>query len=332
MPTISVSGRRQLRPLFPNRLVKLRRRLAEFFFPCRSDNWLTILRVGLGLQVVLYCLSLRKDWNQLLGGSGTGLINRDLMEAILVARSPLVPRLGWLVTIGNHFGLSEGVVLSAAWIGLVCAGSCLVLGLFCRSAAIVAWFLYLCAVKSGNLLTYGVDNFTTIGLFYLMLAPFPDRYALDRKLWNSPIKDRRLHGFFRRVLQLHLCLIYFFSGLAKCLGNGWWNGENMWRALTRPPFNVVPVHIVISWQALLPLAGIVVWTLEMGYPFLIWPRKTRAIWLVGVLAMHVAIGLTMGLYLFALIMIILNVAAFGSDLTFGRTRSLPVSPASINDA
>jgi hypothetical protein len=30
--------------------------------------------------------------------------------------------------------------------------------------------------------------------------------------------------------------------------------------------------------------------------------------------MHIAIGLTMGLYLFSLIMIILNLAAFGPDL------------------
>jgi hypothetical protein len=332
MPTISVSQRDQLlhRPL--DLLAQFRNKCQKFFFPSSSDKWLAILRIGLGLQVEIYCFSLRSDWSRMFAGNSEGLISRDLMEAILAAQAPLVPRLGWLTAAGNHLGLSEETVLTAVWIGLVCAGGCLVLGLFCRGAAIVAWFLYLCAVKSGNLLTYGVDNFTTIGLFYLMLAPFPDRYALDRKLWNSPIKDRHLHGFFRRVLQLHLCLIYFFSGLAKCLGTGWWNGENMWRALTRPPFNVVPVHIVISWQALLPLAGIAVWTLEMGYPFLIWPRKTRAIWLVGVLAMHVAIGLTMGLYLFALIMIILNVAAFGSDLTFGRTRSPRVSPASINDA
>jgi hypothetical protein len=43
-------------------------------------------------------------------------------------------------------------------------------------------------------------------------------------------------------------------------------------------------------------------------------KKTRLVWLVGILAMHVAIGLTMGMYLFALIMIILNLAAFGPDL------------------
>ena len=260
----------------------------------------------------------------MFAGNGAGLISRDFMEAILAAQAPLVPRLGWLIAAGNHFGLSEETALSAVWIGLVCAGACLILGIFCRSAAIIAWFLYLCVVKSGNLLAYGVDSFTTTGLFYLMLAPFPDRYALDRKLRKSPMRDRRLHGFFRRVLQLHLCVIYFFSGLTKCLGTGWWNGENMWRALTRPPFNVVPVHIVISWQALLPFVGIAVWTLEMGYPFFIWSKKTRLVWLMAILAMHVAIGLTMGLYLFSLILIVLNSAAWGPGT--GGKQSQRVEP------
>jgi hypothetical protein len=39
--------------------------------------------------------------------------------------------------------------------------------------------------------------------------------------------------------------------------------------------------------------------------------------------MHIAIGLTMGMYLFALIMIVLNVAAFAPD--FGSRRREKVS-------
>jgi len=42
-------------------------------------------------------------------------------------------------------------------------------------------------------------------------------------------------------------------------------------------------------------------------------KKTRFIWLVCIVGMHIAIGLTMGMYLFALTMIVLNLAAFGPD-------------------
>jgi hypothetical protein len=316
MPTTSIFDQTSLGRRYLERLRRLRATLLKFLFPDVSDTWLTILRVGLGVQIALFCSSIRRDWTHLLGQTGAAWINRDLVDALLTAQAPFVPRFSWLASIGAHFGLKEETVLLAAWICLLVTAGCLLVGFCCRSAAIVAWFLQLCSVSSGGLLTYGMDNFTTIGLFYLIVAPFPDRFCLDRKIWKSPMKDRHLHGFFRRVLQLHLCVIYFFAGLTKCLGSGWWNGENMWIALTRPPFNILPVNLIISWQWILPIAGIAVCLLEIGYPFLIWPKRTRLIWLLSVFAMHIGIGLTMGLYLFALIMIILNLAAFGSEYIF----------------
>ncbi len=98
------------------------RRLIDFFFPAESDSWLAILRIGLGLQVVLYALSLRDDWNYFLGGTGHGLISRNLGEAILSLESFLVPRLGWFVTLGTRVGLREETVLSVAWICLLASG------------------------------------------------------------------------------------------------------------------------------------------------------------------------------------------------------------------
>jgi Vitamin K-dependent gamma-carboxylase len=298
-------------------------RLTRFLFPADSGSWLTILRIGLGLQVLLYALSLKRDWIYLFAGTGEGLNGRALSEGLLSTESTVVPRLGWLVTIGSHVGLSEWTVLSVAWWFLLYAACSLLAGFFSRSSAIIAWFLHLCAAKSGGLVSYGVDNFMTIGLFYLMLSPLPDRYSLDRKVRKLKTKDRQLLGFFRRILQIHLCLIYFFSGLTKALGSGWWNGSNMWRALIRPPFNVIDPAVLVRWKHLFPVAGVLICILEIGYPFFIWHKKTRAIWLCLVIGMHIAIGMTMGMYLFALIMIVLNAAAFGLD--FGSQQGEKVS-------
>jgi hypothetical protein len=66
-----------------------------------------------------------------------------------------------------------------------------------------------------------------------------------------------------------------------------------------------------SIQIRLPVLGISICLIEVGYPVFIWMKKTRFFWLVCILAMHAAIGLTMGMYLFALVMIVLNLAAFG---------------------
>lgn len=307
-----------------NPLTAIRERIVVFLFSPDSDRWVSLLRIGLGLHVALYCLSLRNDWIDLFAGDRNVFINRELTEAILSLQNPLVPRLGWLVTWGNYFGLTEETTLFLAWIFLLGAACCLLLGFCCRPSAIIAWFIHLCAVKSGDFIAYGMDNFTTIGLFYLMIAPLPDRYALDWKLWKPPENDPRRLGFQRRVLQLHMCFIYFFGGITKCLGVGWWTGESMWRALTRPPFDLIPFQVLISGEAVLPLLGIAVCLLETGYPFFIWWKKTRRIWLVCILGMHLTIGLTMGLYLFSIIMVVLNIAAFGPRLFADEKESVAV--------
>jgi hypothetical protein len=296
-------------------------RLEEFFFPPEPDTWLRILRIGVALQVIIYCLSLRADWHDLFSLDRAGLIKRDLAEAMLSAQSHYIPRLGWLVDFASFFGVGEQTVLTLTWWGLLSAAFMLLIGLFSREAAIATLFLHLCAVKSTSGLTYGVDNFTSIGLFYVMIAPLPDRWAADSWLRNRSRKDNHLQGFHRRILQLHLCLIYFFSGITKCAGAGWWNGTSIWNALIRPPFNLLSPETLIAWKHLFPILSISVCLLETAYPFFIWLRKTRVLWLVAVMTMHLAIGLAMGLYLFALVMITLNIAAFGAEFSFITTET-----------
>src|SRR5947199_9567457 len=189
-----------------------RGRLLGFLFPDGTAQWLAILRVGLGFQVTFYSFSLRNDWHYLLSGAGNGVVSRNLAEALLSIESHFVPRLGWVVTLAAPIGLSEEAVLSVAWGCLLVGGCGLLVGLACRFSAILAWFLHLCAAKSGGFVSYGVDNFMTIGLFYLMFSPLQDRYSLDCQWRESQSKDPQRLGFWRRILQLRLVPIYFFDG------------------------------------------------------------------------------------------------------------------------
>jgi hypothetical protein len=317
-------------------------RLRRFMFPAESDAWLAYLRVGLGIVIICYCWSLRSDWNDLFGASDHGTISRSLAEKILSVDSPLIPRLGWISALGARFGLNDETVVSIAWVGLLCAGFALLLGILPRFFAVLSWFLHLSVAKTGEFVSYGLENFITIGLFYLMLSPLPDRLCLYGSWQNFgfgrhgrsgktaqvtvPQPRSRWLGFWRRVLQVHLCFIYFFGGLSKCLGSGWWDGSSLWRALIRPPFNVVDPEILVRWKYFFPAAGIGIMLLELSYPYFIWGRSTRKFWLIGICAMHAAIGLTMGMYLFAFVMIVLNVAAFGGE-ALGARLSAAFSPA-----
>jgi hypothetical protein len=296
-------------------------RFVRFLFPAESDQWLTVLRIGLALQLLVYCISIRGDWNYFLASTGGGLLSRNLTEAIVDLNGVLIPRLGWCVNAAGYFGVSERTTLLAVWWCLVAASFFLLFGLFSRPAAVVSWLLHLATVKSSLLLSYGMDNLTTIGLFYLMLAPSPTGFSVDAR-WRRPKRqDRRLFGFFRRVLQIHLCLIYFFGGLTKAIGRGWWDGTNLWRALTRPPFDIISADILVRFKYVFPIAGIGICLLEIGYPFFVWHRRVRRPWLAAILLMHIGIGLAMGMYLFASIMIVLNLAAFGPGILWRHRQS-----------
>jgi hypothetical protein len=241
--------------------------------------------------------------------------------------------LSWWLQITATAGLSEHAALAAIWGLLFAAGIFLVAGLFSRPAAIIAWLLHLSVSNSANLFAYGMDNFTTIGLFYLMLAPLPDRYALDF-IWRDKVCSwSSLGRFFHRVLQLHLCIVYFFGGVTKAAGPGWWNGLSIWRALTSPPFHLIAPETLIHFKAILPMLAVSVCVLEIGYPVLIWPKWTRYPWLCAILAMHISIGVSMGLHLFSFIMVVLNLAAFAPP--FGRlprraARAFHVAPVSTS--
>jgi len=287
----------------------------------------------MGLQLLFFCFSMRRNWVSLFESDPSQPVSRDLSEAVLNAQSHLIPRLGWFIEGGAALGLNEPTVLNITFALLLSTGSLLVIGLFSRSAAVAGWFMHLCAVKSANLMTYGVDNFTTIGLFYLVFAPLPDRFALDYVRKKSRQPNHCMADVCQRVLQLHICIVYFFTGLTKALGIGWWNGTSLWRSVTSPPYDVIPAHIWATLTPLLPLLGISVWVLEMGYPIFIWLQKTRLIWFLAIIVMHIAIALTMGLYLFAFVMIVLNLAAFGPDvLPFLNKITLRELPAMLQPA
>jgi hypothetical protein len=99
--------------------------------------------------------------------------------------------------------------------------------------------------------------------------------------------------------------------MEKLSGEQWRNGEAMWRAVMRPgwePFD-------LSWLAFhpwLPLLGC--WAtliVELGYAFAIWPRTSRRWWLLAAIGMHAGIAVVLGLWSFAALMVVYNVAAFG---------------------
>jgi len=87
----------------------------EWFFGGTTDNWLAALRIGLGLQLVLYCIISSADWRQMFALDPGSFVTRDLTEALVTLGSTLVPRVSWFISAGEFIGLSEATVLWVVW-------------------------------------------------------------------------------------------------------------------------------------------------------------------------------------------------------------------------
>lgn len=262
-----------------------------FFSPCKT-NYLAVLRMGLGILLLCQAYFLRYS-------SVTLFSHNTYMR-----NAPTNPISSFLPTISNFYQLipsntiSENHFINLFIILYILSLIALTLGFKVRLSAFIAWFFHLGLLATSPYIIYGFDLLSHILLFYLIWMPsnFED---------YNPLAKLSL-----RYLQFHLCIIYLSSGIEKLKNPLWINGEQLWRALTIPRFNLFD----LSWPALIPglLMGLslLIIFLETGYAFFIWHKSFRKYFLAGTIVMHIGIMFFMGMPLFGLLMILLNTCLF----------------------
>jgi hypothetical protein len=188
----------------------------------------------------------------------------------------------------------------------------LALGLFTRVAALLGFYLHLLWMDTGSGLMYGVDVFTQMALFYLLFMPAGNYFSLDVVLGLAEKKQFMVSaGVTRKLLQFQLLVVYMSSGIEKALGPQWWNGEAIWRSLMLPSFTQHNLAWLAHYPAVLIVSGWLVVSLEILYPVLLLLPRVRVVGLACIFMLHLFIGVFLGMWLFAAIMIILSFFAFG---------------------
>ena len=184
----------------------------------------------------------------------------------------------------------------------------LTIGLATPLAAVTALVGFLCAANRAPLNTFGLDDTLGMLLIPLAIGPAGARLSLDRLLGAGGGGPSVAANIALRLIQVHLCVVYFFSGCGKMLGASWWEGTALWGAAANVQYRTLD----LTWLARRPLVtnaltlGTLFW--EVSYPALVWPRLTRRLWIAMAVAVHLGIGLAMGMMEFGLAMITANLA------------------------
>ena len=277
----------------------------RFFSQAVPVETLGLFRIAAAGFALIQLFVLLPDWMLLYGPDG--ILPWEISEAIA---SDYLPKLSVVADVLTTLHLSEiqtiYIVTSVYFLSLIG----LLLGYKTRLMAILSWLIHLLLNTTGHMTAYGVETFTHISLFYCMVLP------VNQALLFDALKGKkRLPGYLVtlsvRMIQLHLCIMYFASGLEKAMGEQWWNGEAVWIALHQDQFS----QFNADWMASVPwVPKLLCWgtlVIETLFPLGMFWSKTKKIWLAGILSMHLFIAIFLGLHLFGGLMILLNIAAFG---------------------
>lgn len=274
-------------------------KLEKFFTePYNEKNFLFFFRIMISFIALIEITALATDLSLFFSASGT-LVPQELMYLPSDSFKYLYPLYQFLENQGLNDIFYPGIIY-AYCIALIFMG----VGLMTRYVSFIALILQLIIFRSFSPFNYGFDYFLTMSLFYCFIFPTGKYYAIDAQIFRY---DPVIKFNYRRIIQVHLAIAYCFSGIAKGLDSGWWNGNSIWRAITSVDnsYYAYPSFLLI-------IAGIGTVLLEFLYPALIICKNTRKYAVMAMILMHLSIAVMMNLYVFSAIMIVWNIAAFTS--------------------
>ena len=239
------------------------------------------------------------------------------LEDFFGANSWISPEAARALQPNDHFVWSyfwlihSPAALWAAHLAALAVFALLTLGLWSRVMSVLAFLISVAYVNRVPSAQFGLDQVNVMLAMYLMIGPSGAAYSLDR-LWARrrqgrgapPATPSVSANLAIRLIQVHMCVIYFFAGVAKQQGETWWVGDALWGAIANLEYQSLDVTWLAKWPILLALMthATVYW--ELSFCVLVWPRLTRPLVLAMAVPLHLGIAFCMGMITFGLIMLV----------------------------
>ena len=189
-------------------------------------------------------------------------------------------------------------------------------GLFTRVTSVLAFLLTVSYAHRGQSALFGLDQINALLAMYLMIGPSGAAFSVDRYLGWDKTTSSTSANISLRLIQLHMCLIYFFAGAGKLAGETWWDGTALWGAFANQEYQTFDMTWLAFYPAIVNLMTQISLFWELSYAALIWPKATRPIVLGLAIPLHLGIGICMGMLTFGFIMLIGNLAFLPPSLRF----------------
>lgn len=185
------------------------------------------------------------------------------------------------------------------------------LGLFTRVTSVLSLLVVISFAHRVPQATFGLDQINAMLTLYLAIGPSGQALSLDRLIarrWRDSAASRPAPSaranLALRLINVHMCVIYFFAGISKLQGEAWWTGEAMWRAFSNLEYQSIDMTWLAWYPWLLNLVTHLSVLWEIFFCVLIWRPHLRPLMLAGAVVLHVGIGACLGMWTFGLIMLV----------------------------
>lgn len=271
----------------------------RFWFEAEgSPGALELIRIGVAIGVILVHGFLGADLWRLYGPEGWVPVASVTGEyGVWALWSPL-----------NH--------ITAPWQlhvflgGLMAASVALLVGWRTAWVKWLVWAGHLSLVHRNPIIGYGVDSILSSLLWVLCFAPAGRSLSLDARRWARQGRAVAYPAWGHaclRLIQIQMALSFFFAGVSKLQGDSWWQGSAVWTALTNHEYGNIPIGWLADQFWIVNLFTYAAVILEVGYIFMVWGRP-RLLVVASAVALHLGIGVMMGLYAFSLVMAVGHLA------------------------
>jgi Vitamin K-dependent gamma-carboxylase len=274
-----------------------------FWYTPVDPTLLGLIRIMTGLMLLYTHAVWGLALNEFFGPDAW--ISRELVDVVFTGN----------YTYPNHFAYSIWWLIPPRFIWPAYAVMMVILalftvGLWTRITSILSLLVVISFVNRVPEALFGLDKLNVILTFYLTVGPSGSALSLDR--WLARLRGRVAAtaqpsvaaNFALRLIQVHMCIVYFFAGISKLRGSPWWNGEAMWMAFGNLEYQSADMTWLAWHPWLVHFLTHFAACWEISFCVLIWVPLLRPLVLASSVVMHLGIGACLGLWTFSLIMLV----------------------------